>query len=240
MLLALLLTTASLAHAADSLECGATRDGQQAVVQARAEFADGVAQAALQPSANALGLGLDASLSPQSLFLVLEDPAKLTRAAFTASPNGATAEGFTLQNGGARVQCSKKVEKPVGVFPARPGLPEYFVCVLDELKYVQGSVAETKRLALKAISTALFRLPVSISAKGSGAAFAVKLNRNDFLRGLEVSLGEDSGKGARYSGPANTLSAGFLLGLTIGNRAEEARFLRLGCAYANDPAAFGK
>lgn len=235
LLLSLLLTLPSFA--ADSLACGLSRAGGGPGVEVKGELVDGAAQAA-SPSANELGLGLDASLSPQSLFLVLEDSRKQTRTAFTASPNGASEHGFVLGSGESHVRCAKRVENPPKVMPARPQLPEYFVCVLDELRYAQGSVAETKRLGSKAISTALFRLPAEVNASFGAAEFRVKLNRMDFLSGLAVELRDKaSGHDARFTGPASTLHAAFLIGLTIGDRAREARFLRLGCTYANAPNA---
>lgn len=236
-MLLLSLFLALPAFAADSLDCGLARTEGGPALEVKGELLDGAAQAAT-PAANELGLGLDASLSPQSLFLVLEDARTKTRAAFTASPNGATGEGFQLASGEGRVRCAKHVENPPKVMPARPQLPEYFVCVLDELRYEKGSVAESKRLGTKAISTALFRLPAVVSASFGAAEFRVKLNRMDFLKGLDVELRDKaSGHDARYTGPAATLYAGFLLGLTIGDRAQEARFLRLGCTYANAPGA---
>lgn len=232
LLLSLLLALPSLA--ADSLECGLHRASAQQPIALKGEFNDGIAQAA-SDSENELGLGLDASLSKQSLFLVLEDGRRQTRAAFTASPNGASEDGFTLASGEGQVRCAKHVEKPPKVMPVRPELPELFVCVLDELTYSKSAIMETKRLGRKAMSTALFNLPVQIGTSAGGASFTVKLNRQDWRRGLDVSLKDDAtGLDARYVGPASTLHASFLLGLTIGNRAEEAKFLRLGCVYTND------
>ena len=236
LLLSLLLALPSFA--ADSLHCGLARANAGPELEVKGELADGAAQAATTPAANELGLGLDASLSPQSLFLVLEDPRRQTRAAFTASPNGATEEGFLLTSGESSVRCAKRVENPPKAMPARPALPEYFVCVLDELLYEKGSVAETKRIGRKALSPALFRLPAVVSAGFGPAEFRVRLHRSDFLRGLDVQLRDKaSGHDARFTGPASTLYAGFLLGLTIGDRAGQAKFLRLGCMYANSPGA---
>jgi hypothetical protein len=220
---------------ADSLECGLQRQGGAPALALRGEMSEGAAQATADSAGNELGLGLDASLSKQSLFLVLEDGRRQTRAAFSASPNGASEEGFMLASGESQVRCAKHVKNPPKVMPARPELPEYFVCVLDGLKYSKGSLTETKRLGRKAMSTALFNLPVSISTAAGGASFAVKLNRMDWRRGLDVSLKDDAtGLDARYVGPASTLQSSFLIGLTIGNRADEAKFLRLGCVYTND------
>lgn len=235
ILLSLLLALPTFA--ADSLDCALARAGGT-TLEVKGELVDGAAQATATP-ANELGLGLDASLSPQSLFLVLEDARAGTRTAFTASPGGASEHGFTLAGGGSHVRCAKRVENPPKVMPARPELPDYFVCVLDELRYARGSVAETKRLGKKAISTALFRLPALVAGSFGAASFSVKLNRMDFLKGLDVELSDQaSSHDARYTGPAATLHGGFLLGLTIGDRNEEARFLRLGCAYASSPGAF--
>lgn len=232
------LTIPSLAFGADSLECGVQRRDSGAALSLHGEFSDGAAQAATSGATNELGLGLDASLSPQSLFLVLEDTRAATRAAFTASPKGASAYAFTLGSGEGSASCVKREENPVKAMPAHPALPDYFVCVLDELTYMGGSVTATKRLARKVVSTALFRMPVSLEAKGGDTSFRVKLYRMDFQKGLDVVLRDEAtGRDARFTGPAATLQGSFLLGLTQGNRLEQARFLRLGCLFVPEPTS---
>ena len=232
---ALSLALASPAIGADSLECGVRR-GEEGI-SLNTELSDGIAQAATAPG-NELGLGLDASLSKQSLFVVLEDSRADTRAAFTASPKGVSEFASTIGSGESSASCVKREESPSKVMPARAELPDYLVCVLDELSYEKGSVAATKRLARKVVSTALFRLPVSFGAAGGDVSFKVEFHRADFRNGLRVELrDEKTGRDARFRGPGATLQGSFLLGLTQGKRLESARFHRLGCLFTPDPAA---
>jgi hypothetical protein len=232
-LLSLFLLLSSAPAFADSLDCALSR-GERSLPFSSPLVESTASAATAKP--NELGLGLDSSLSPGSYLVVLQDDQKQTRAAFTGSPEAAAASIFT--SGESRVACRTRIENPPKVMPSRPALPEYLVCVIDDVKYEKGAISETKRIHRRAVSTALFRLPQTISAQVGQVAFSLRYHRMNFVNGFDVLLADkESGALAAFQGPAGTLRTSFMLGLTQGDRAGTARFLRLGCAYANDPAA---
>lgn len=230
-MISLLLALLSAPAFADSLDCELERGDKKMAVSG--PLHEGSANAVLR-EAGELGLGLDASLAPGSYLLVLQDDLKQVRAAFTGSIEAATGSALLVR--GAGVACRTSQASPPKAMPSRPALPDYLVCVLDEVSYVNGTLAESKRLLRRAVSTPLFRFPQEISGEQGSAAFSVRLNRMDFKNGLDVVL-TDRGTGAfaRFTGPAGTLRTSFMLGLTQGDRALRAKFHRLGCVFSNDP-----
>jgi|GEM_PF-6210952 len=231
----LLLALLSVPAFADSLDCELEREGKSMAVTS--PLLEGSANTVVR-EANELDLGLDASLAPGSFLLVLQDNAKQVRSAFTGSTEAVGFAGSSLIGQDARVACRSSLGNPPNTMPSRPSLPDYLVCVLDEVTFVNGAIAESKRVLKRAVSTPLFKFPQAILGEAGSSAFSVRLHRMDFNKGLDVTL-TDRGTGAfaRFTGPAATLRTSFMLGLTQGDRATRAKFQRLGCVFSNDPKA---
>lgn len=234
MLTLLLALLSSPAFAADTLDCAVERKGEPAPLIFSAPIVDKQAIAATAGQ-NELKIGLDATLSPTSFFLVLQDELRQTRASFSGSALASAAEPTRLGTGDSRVTCRKKTESLSLEMPAVPALPDYLVCVLDELKFVRGSAVSSRRIARKVVPTLLFGLPHTIEGMGESIGFRVKYHRADYMRGLDVTLLDGAtGAVARYVGPSASMGASFLLGLTQGNRETAAEFHRLGCIFSDD------
>ncbi len=134
--------------------------------------------------------------------------------------------------------CRSEVENPSKAMPSSPKLPPYLICVLDEAEFEKGAPVEIRRVFRKTVSTALFRFPHELSAENEKLSFRVRFHRSNFMRGLDVQiLDKTSGADARFVGPAGAMRSSFMLGLTQGDRATRAKFLRLGCIFSQTPNA---
>lgn len=232
-LLLLSLALSSPALAADSLDCDLTR-GERSLPLSSA-LNESTATTATK-EANELLLGADSSLSPGSYIVVLQDDEKQVRAAFTGSPEAVAFAGSALRTKESAIACRSRIENPPKVMPNRAALPDYLVCVVDSVKIENGAVTESTRVLKRIVSTPLINLPQAIGAETAESSFSIRLHRMDFRSGLDVVLTDKrTGAFTRFTGPAGTLRTSFMMGLTQGNRASNATFLRLGCVFTADP-----
>jgi hypothetical protein len=168
------------------------------------------------------GARLDASAGDSTSFFAMD--LRDRRAAFGGA--SAALSGGELALGAQAARCQEPL--PPALTPPVRG--EYLVCLFDEARFEKGDVIESKRLARRVVSTLGSVLPVVVEADG----FRVRYVAFDSQRGLSAEITE----GARFTGPARSMGGASLLGLTIGDREVSARFLRLACAWADDPAQF--
>jgi hypothetical protein len=225
------------AFADDTLNC-LLRKEKQGIVHT-SPLVNGASLAASE-SSNPLQLAFEASLSPSSVVMFLQDEQKQTRVAFTSSSQAMSSDGAMLRSGENLVVCGTQLDKPEFKIPEWPAPPPFFVCAFDRAEFENGAIKESQRMFSKAYSTPLFgRLPQTFGAESPAVSFFVKYNRMDFANGLEVLVKDNlSGTDAHYVGPAGSLQKSFIIGLTQGNRAEKALFYRLGCAFSADPKIF--
>lgn len=231
LLLALLSSPAS----ADSLECAVQRKGVPIPLLLKQEIADDAAVAATK-EANALKIGADATLSPTSFFLMIQDEAKLQRVSFSASAKALAAEPVSMGTGEAQISCRKKVDRLDNAFPFYPRTPAFLICALDAVKFQKGSAVASQRLDRKVSSTMLFGLPFTLQGGAGSVGYQLKYYRMDFRRGLEVKMIDAAtGAQAHYAGPSAAMASSFLFGFTQGDRDQEATMLRLGCLFSDNP-----
>jgi hypothetical protein len=231
----LLLLLARGAAAADSLDCDLARGATSLPLSS--PLADG--QAETQTPGNELGLGLDSSLASQSYLFVLDDLQRHRRVAYSGAPGSAWFGGSSLEVGEARVRCRQHLGQPPVTFPARPVLPDYFVCLVDEARYAGNELEGSDRRITKVTTQLNPRAELKVDGEDAHAAFRVRYLSYDPAAGLEITLTDKAtGETARYVGPGRSLVTSFLFGLTIGDRAASARFLRLGCVWTADPKLF--
>ena len=96
----------------------------------------------------------------------------------------------------------------------------------------------SSRRLLKLTSPINSRLPFSVAQEDTAVAYTVRYSSTDPIHGLDITLTDKtSGESAHFSGPARSMQKSFLIGLTLGDRAVRARFLRLGCVWTSDPNA---
>ena len=181
-----------------------------------------------------------ASLGPQTWLVVFDAENRKSHAAFSGSARGMTPDGASLSLDSASVRCARVPEGRFSLAPPpAPELPDYLVCMLDEARFAHGEISDTKRRLFEVLTPLAPRLPIEVSASDSAVSFSVNYVSFDPFRGLDVRLTDKaSGESATYQGPARSMLASFLFGLTIGDRATEARFLRLGCVWTDDPSKF--
>lgn len=237
-LLSLLLLSASVAQADELLRCELARGGS-ASERLESTVSDGSAEAQTK-APNAQGLALDSSVGPTSYFVVLDDVTRGRHAAFSGTSASISPEGARLSIGDASASCLRVPDSHTSLAPPpAAAVPDYFVCMLDDAHFVNGDIAETTRRLFRVTSPISSHLPVRVAAEDEAVAFRVSYVSFDPFRGLEVSLTDKaSGETVSYSGPGRSMNASFLLGLTIGDRAVDARFLRLGCVKTDTPSAF--
>jgi hypothetical protein len=181
---------------------------------------------------------LDASLSPGSLFLALEDQTRHRRVAFTGSGLAISPDGALLESGTTRVSCHLVPDKLSFAPPPKAEQLDYLACAVDEAQFADGSPVSSERHLLKLTSPINSRLPFLVTQEDTAVAYAVRYSSTDPIHGLDVTLTDKAtGEVSHYSGPARTMLKSFLMGLTIGERATSARFFRLGCVWTSDPNA---
>ncbi len=233
------LLLAPFAHADESLTCDLSRKGLTPSALALAnKITD--SQTTVQDTKNALELKVDASLAPGSFIFVVQDDAKQQRIAFTGAPGSVAWDGARMATASAEFNCRKKSSEPAKSIPpvSRPQF-NYLVCVLDEATFENGAITKVERLAQTVSSANTFRLPQKIEGDSARASFTVGTNAIDPLNGLSVVLTDKTnGEVALYSGPSGSLKSSFMFGFTQGSREASAKFLRMGCAYTNDPKLF--
>lgn len=236
-LLALALLAPPLAHAGESLRCDFARGSVRDSVAA--EFSGPLASAKVEQP-NAAQLALEASIDASSSFWTLDDVAATHRVAFSGTPEAMGLDGATLSLGATSVACRRQssAAPSFALAPATPK-PNYFVCMVDEARFQAGKLAETKRHFFQVLSSFGRNLPLVASGSDAQVSFRVDYAALDPFHGLEVALHDKaSGETARFSGPARSMASSLLFGLTVGDRAKDARFLRLGCVWTNEPATF--
>ena len=228
-----------LAHAGDAFVCESKRTGSSALVLANPIFDDqSVVQ---QTEENSQRLRLDASLSKSSFLFVLQDDQKQQRLAFSGATAAVLGAGAKLSLSESELGCQKVEEKIEPAFPAGPrkDLPRFFVCLLDEAEFEEGAVKESKRRFLEVNPAYTFRKPLKVQNEDALYAFSVRFDQFDPVSGLKIEITDKATRQtARFSGPARALGNSFLFGFTQGDKEKNAKFLRLGCTYANDPKLF--
>ncbi len=234
--LLLLALTASVSHA-DSLDCELARDGGRFALSSA--VADGQAEAQTAGD-NPLHLALDASLGSSTYFTVLDDPQSGHHVAFSGSSLTISPDGARLSLGSsAAALCRQNAAAPAFAPPALPEHPDYFVCMLDEAHFAKGEIDGNKRHAFKVTSALERHLPVEVTASDADTSFHVRYVSFDPFHGLDITLTDRaSGEVARFSGPARAMVSSFMMGVTLGDRAADARLLRLACIWTDDPSKF--
>jgi len=235
--LALLILFSTSAHAGDALECRLARGASPIFL--KAPIVENQADVKTTDTSE-LGLGLDASLAPSSFLVVVQDDSHQKRLAFTGSPAGASSDASLLELGESQVQCAQRLEKVVSLAPPPPpAMPDYLVCMLDEARFVNGEPQDQKRRLVSVNSPLNSTMPLSIAAADETVSFRVRYVSFDPFHGLDVVLTDKtSGETAHFTGPARTMLPSFLMALTQGDKAKDARFLRLGCVWTNDPKSY--
>jgi hypothetical protein len=239
LLLAALLIPA-VAHADDSLRCDVSRAGKSETFSS--SYSEGQAETQNNTSGDALGLGFDSSLSSSTYLVVLQDNNRQRRVAFTGSNAAITPDSSSsLSNGDSSIACRNvPAAKASSALPPSVSELDYFVCMLDEAHMVNGSPdGDPKRHAMKQISPLAKSLSIENAAEDASASFKVHYLSYDSLHGLVATITDKAtGETATYSGPARSMGASFMLGLTLGDRDKDARLLRLGCVWTDDPSSF--
>jgi hypothetical protein len=145
-----------------------------------------------------------------------------------------------MSTSNSEFNCRKKSTEPAKSIPAVSRTEmNYLVCLLDEATFENGQITKTERLLQTVNSANTFRLPQLIQGETEKVAFSVSTNEIDPINGLSLVLTDKTnGEVARYSGPSGSLKSSFMFGFTQGSRDASAKFLRLGCAYTDDPTLF--
>jgi hypothetical protein len=231
-----LLAFAAFAHA-DSLRCDVASGALSET--ATSAIVEGQSDAQSNGSGSSK-LAFDSSLSPSSVVLVVNDDMRHRRVAFTGSARAISTDGARLESGGMSASCKTVVDGKLSLAPPEAGeLPDYFVCLLDEARFENGEIKETKRRAFKTFSPLNTHMAIDLADGKEGGSFQVHYLSYDPFKGLDVTLTDkETGEAAHFVGPARSMGSSFMLGFTIGDRATAARFLRLGCAWTDDPSKF--
>lgn len=227
------------AHAEESLACDLSRRGaESASLALAAKIIE--SQSVVQDTKNDLSLRVDASLAAGSFIFMMQDDSKQQRIAFTGAPGAVAWDGARISTSSTEFNCRKKSTEPAKSIPPVSRTEfNYLVCLLDEATFENGAITKTERLAQTVSSADTFRLARKIEADTARAAFSVNTNPIDPLNGLAVVLyDKTNGEIARYAGPSGSLKSSFMFGFTQGSREASAKFLRMGCAYTDDPKLF--
>jgi len=184
----------------------------------------------------------DASLSPGSIFFAVQDPVLHHRAAFTGSSLSFSPDGALLETSTAHTSCLIVPEHLSLAPPAGSGQKlDYLACAVDIAQFTDGTAESATRHLVKLTSPIHSTFPLDVRGEDAVVAFHVQYLSYNPIHGLDLTLTDkESGEVAHYNGPARSLQKSFLLGLTIGDRAVSARFLRLGCVWTNDPKALAQ
>jgi hypothetical protein len=232
----LLLSAPAFAAGQDTgqLACETKRPDSETLALST-KIVDGIASVQ-ENEENALHLNLDASLAPGSFLFVLQDNAMNQRLAFVGAVDALNWEGARLEMDDSRIGCKKTYKEYPQAFPApMKAKPANLVCMLDEATYEKGELKQSKRMLVKAVSTFSFGRPTRIEAENEAYAYSLSYNVLNAGNGLQIKLRDKgTGKNAQFTGPARTLTTSVILGFTQGDKAQAAKFLRLGCVYADD------
>lgn len=220
MLWMLLLSIQSPAFAEDTLSCLSSSGGEfelpvkehMAVVQEKGET-----------------LESEASLAPGSFLVTLQDKEAPVRSAFVGHPTAAA--GAKLLQGNHEWGC-RRSDGPLPIAPKRT--TNYLICFLDEAVYTKGEPSEAKR-QLPRMAPVLGRsIPKILEAANEKYSYRLALDDLNHVDGFRLDLKDkESGATTSFVGPASTLHSTVILALTQGDKAQDAKFLRLGCQFTN-------
>ncbi|MGZ3695281.1 MAG: hypothetical protein ACXWQO_14245 [Bdellovibrionota bacterium] len=238
LVLALLISSVP-AKADDSLACDLVRKAPEASALA---FTNTIvdSNSVVQDTKNTLGLRVDASLAPGSFIFVMQDDLQKQRIAFTGGPGSVAWDGARMTTSNGAFSCRKKSTEPAKEIPSFSRTTmNYLVCLVDEATYVGGQITKTERVLQTQGSANSFHRPMKIEGENDKVAFSVNYFEFDPVNGLEVKLTDKAnGQVATYSGPPESFKTSFMFGFTQGDREGSAKFLRMGCAYTDDPKLF--
>jgi hypothetical protein len=180
----------------------------------------------------------DASLGTASIFYAVQNPTTHHRAAFAGAGYTFSPDGALLEINSSHVYCHLAPDKLSFTPPPGPTPLDYLACAIDSANFSSDSATDLLRRMVKITSPINSTFPLEVRGEDEVVAFHVHYLSYDPAHGLEVTLTDKaSGETAHFRGSAHALQKSFMLGLTIGDRAVSARFLRLGCFWTDDPKA---
>lgn len=218
-LLLSLLALSPFAHG-DELQCS-----NSAGANDKTELKSGAAVVGLKGDA----LDTEASLAPGSFLVTLQDKENPVRTAFVGHP-GAAARG-TLTQGKHRLDCSRS-KAPLVIPHKRKN--NYLVCFLDSAEMKDGALLADAKRQLPKVVPVLGAVPRSLEAANEKYSYRLELDDLNPNSGFKLSLSDRaSGLSTSFEGPAATMGKTVIMALTVGDRAKEARFLRVGCEFTD-------